>query len=190
MIRALNQLILRVSASLPLFLLTVVVFAVTLVALNRISQGFPALAGGAQPFDMQNGLTPAEVLTQLPGYSDAARRQYRLFTAIDYVFPLAGGLFLAAIAAFCLRWQFPAWYERAAKGAWFPWLLLPTLFDWSENVAAVIAIGAWPETSAAMATALVTAKKLKLGTLVATQGGVALLLLAGVCRWLVARLRA
>ncbi|MBM4197253.1 MAG: hypothetical protein FJ197_09205 [Gammaproteobacteria bacterium] len=65
-----------------------------------------------------NGLTVADVLAQLPGYTEQARAKYRLFTAIDYVFPVAGGLFIAAVA-----------------GVWLPWLMLASLFDWCENVA-------------------------------------------------------
>ncbi len=187
--QALSRLIVRVSSSLPLFALTVAVFAVTLMLLTRISNGFPAIAGGALPFDMQNALTSAQVLEQLPGYTDQARRQYWLFTSIDYVFPFAGGLFLAAIAAFCLRWQFAPLYARAVANQWLPWLMLASLFDWCENLAAIVAINAWPETTATMATALVIAKKLKLGFLFATQGGVALLLLASAGRWLRGKLR-
>ncbi|MBM4197256.1 MAG: hypothetical protein FJ197_09220 [Gammaproteobacteria bacterium] len=189
MLRALNGLIVRISSSLPLFLATVAVFVLTLTALTRISNDFPAIAGGALPFDMQNGLTAADVLAQLPGYTEQARAKYRLFTAIDYVFPVAGGLFIAAVAAFCLRRQFAAVYERAVAGAWLPWLMLASLFDWCENVAAIVAINAWPDTTMAMATAIVVAKKLKLGFLFATQGAVALLALASLGRWVAGRLK-
>ena len=188
--QAVNQLIVRVSASGPLFLLTLAVFAGTLFLLTSISNGFPAIAGGAPPFDMQNGLTAAQVLEQLPGYTDEARRQYLAFTAIDYVFPFAGGLFLAAIAAYCLRKQFAPIYARAVAGNWLAWLMLASLFDWCENIAAITAISAWPGTTEAMATAVVVAKKLKLGFLCATQGGVLLLMLASAVRWALARRRA
>jgi hypothetical protein len=128
-------------------------------------------------------------LQQLPGYTGQARRQYFVFTAIDYVFPFAAGLFLAAIGAFCLRRAFPAVYAALAGRDLLPLLMLSSLFDWCENVAAITAITAWPGTTAAMATAVVVAKKLKLGFLVVTQTLVLLLMLATAGRWIAGKLR-
>jgi hypothetical protein len=65
-----------------------------------------------------------------------------------------------------------------------PLLMLATLFDWCENVAAITAITAWPGTTLAMATAIVAAKKLKLAFMMATQVGVGLLALFAIVRWL------
>ena len=189
MIRALNQLIIRISTSWWWFLITMALAFGSLAALMRIGEGFPAVAGGAQPFDLQNDLTAAEVLAQLPGYSEAARQQYLLFTAIDYVFPLAAGLFLAAIGAFCLRQAFPGVYASLTQRQLLPLLLLSSLFDWCENVAAITAIVAYPETTAAMATAIVVAKKLKLAFLVITQGVTLLLMLAAAGTWIAGRIQ-
>lgn len=189
MLRGLNKLIIRVSGNGWLFAATAIVFVVSLRLLMQIGESFPAVAGGAQPFDLQNALTGEQVLQQLAGYTAEARRQYYLFTAVDYVFPFAAGLFLAAIAAFCLRRSFPAAYTAVAERALFPLLMAGSLFDWCENIAALAAILSWPDTSAGVATALVTAKRLKLTLVIATQLLVALLLLATAGKWAAARLR-
>jgi hypothetical protein len=189
MIGGLNRLIIRISCSGWLFIATTVVFVTSLGALMQIGEAFPAVAGGAQPFDLQNDLTTAQVVDQLRAYTDDARRQYFLFTAIDYVFPLAAGLFLAAIAAFCLRRSFPEAYALAAGRSLFPLLMAGTLFDWVENLAALAAILSYPEVSTGLATALVVAKRLKLTLVVTVQLLVALLLLATAWKWLAARLR-
>lgn len=189
MVQGLNRLVVRVSGSAPLFALATVLAFGSLAVLMRIGEAFPAAAGGAQVFDLQNGLTAAQVLAQLPGYTDEARRLYYAFTAVDYLFPFAASLFLAAIAAFCLRRAFPGAYAAAVARNLLPLVMIPALFDWCENVAALVAITAWPDTSPAMAGAIVVAKRLKLGFLFVAQGGVGLLLLATAARLLLARLR-
>lgn len=189
MIDALNRLIVRISRSRSLFILTLIIAVGAFQALMRVGEDFPSLAGGAQPFDLQNGLSVDDVLLQLPGYSSEARQQYYLFTAIDYVFPLAAGLMLAAIAAFCMRYALPTAFAAVNARRLFPLLLLASLFDWCENVAAVTAIASYPATTSVMATALVIAKRLKLGFLVASQSLTLLLMLAAAGRWLRNRLR-
>ncbi len=178
MLGALNRLIIRVSANPWLFIATTVIFITSLRALMQIGETFPAVAGGAQPFDLQNGLTGEQVLLQLAGYTDAAVRQYSIFTAIDYVFPFAAGLFLAAITAFCLRRAFPGVYAAMAGRKLLPLLMLGSLFDWAENVAAITAILAYPDTTPGMATAIVLAKRLKLACVVISQVLALLLLMA------------
>ncbi len=189
MLRAVNWLIIRTSGNVWLFIVTAVVAFGSLSLLMQIGASFPAVAGGAQPFDLQNGLTAGEVIEQLAGYTDEAHRQYYLFTAIDYVFPFAAGLFLAAIAAFCLRRSFPYAYAMLAERALLPLLMAGSLFDWCENAAALVAILSYPETSAWLASALVAAKRLKLTLVIATQLLVALLVLTTAARWLTARLQ-
>jgi hypothetical protein len=188
MLRAPNRLIVRVSASGGLFAMTMLVMFASLFTLMRIGAAFPAVAGGAQVFDLQNNLTAEQVLDQLPGYSDDARQLYWLFTAIDYVFPFAAGLFLAAIATFCVRLAFPSAYAWITARNLLPLLMLGTLFDWCENVAAITAILAYPATSADMAAAIVVAKRLKLAMVMASWGVVALLLLAAGVTWVRGRL--
>lgn len=182
MLQGLSRLIVRVSGSAPLFVLATVLTIGSLMVLMRIGAAFPAVAGGAQVFDLQNGLTAAQVLGQLPGYTDEARSLYHRFTAVDYLFPFAASLFLAAIAAFCLRRAFPDLYAKALALNLLPLLMLPALFDWCENVAALVAISAWPDTTPGMAAAVVVAKRLKLGTLFPAQGLVGLLVVAAAGR--------
>jgi hypothetical protein len=173
----LNRLIVRTSSSAWLFVGTLAVTFATLRSLTHIGRVlFPPEAGGSEPFDLQNFLTSEQVLAQLPTYTDRAHQLYYAFTAIDYVFPFAAGLFMAATAAFCLRHSFPAFYATLNARNLLPLIMLGTLFDWCENVAAITAIAASPGTTATMAIAVVTAKKLKLGFLVVSQVLVALLL--------------
>lgn len=177
MLGGLNRLIIRISGSALLFVVTTIVAIGCLSALITIGQGFPAVAGGAQPFDLQNGLTADQVLQQLAGYTDEARRQYLIFTAIDYAFPLAAGLSLAAVGAFSLRRGFPGIYATMVRHRLFPLFLAGSLFDWCENIAALTAILIYPDTPAALATGIVVAKRLKLAFVMATQLLVLLLLL-------------
>jgi hypothetical protein len=190
MLWALNGLIVRVSGNGWLFALTTVLAFGSLTILMQIGEAFPAVAGGAQPFDLQNELTAAEVLAQLPGYTEQARGLYLQFSAIDFVFPFAAGLFLAAIAAFSMRHAFPAAYGWLTARSLLPLMMLGTLFDWCENVAALSAIYSWPDTGAGLATAPVIAKKLKLTMVIASQLLAALLLLAAAAAWIGRRLRA
>jgi len=189
MLQRLTGLIVRVSGSAPLFGLVTVLFVGSLALLMRIGAAFPAVAGGAQVFDLQNGLTADQVLAQLPGYTDAARALYLQFTAIDYLFPFAASLFLAATAAFCLRRTFPGAYAVALARNLLPLLMVAALFDWAENVAALTAIQSWPDTTPAMATAVVVAKRLKLAFTVAGQAVVGVLVVATVGRALLRRFR-
>jgi hypothetical protein len=183
MLGALHRLIVRVSANGWLFTATTVVMVACLRALIEIGAGFPAVAGGAPPFDLQNALTAPEVLSQLAGYGDEARRRYFLFTAIDYLFPFAAGVFLAAIIAFCLRRSFPGIYASLDGRRLLPAFMAGSLFDWCENIAALTAILSYLETPAAVATAVVVAKRFKLALVIATQALALLLLLVTAARW-------
>jgi hypothetical protein len=188
MLSALNRLVIRVSGSPWLFIAVTAVMAASLFALLRIGEtGFPPLAGGAQPFDLQNGLTTSQLLEQLPAYTDATRRQYLQFSMIDFVFPLAGGLFIAAVSAFGLRHSFPRAYAALDARRLLPLFMIGTLFDWCENVAALTAIFAWPDTTPAMASAVVIAKRLKLACVFVSQGIALLLLVAAAVRRLARR---
>jgi hypothetical protein len=189
MLRALNQLIIRVSGNGWLFIVTTAVAFTSLSILIRIGESFPAVAGGAQPFDLQNSLTAGQVLSQLALYTDEAEQQYLVFTAIDYVFPFAAGLFLAAIAAFCLRRSFPGAYAAMESRSLYPLLMAGSLFDWCENIAALTAILSWPDTPDGVASAIVIAKRFKLTLVIGTQILVGLLLLATAAKWLVGRSR-
>ena len=177
MLAMLNRLIVRTSSTPWLFVTAFAVNFGTLQAMFQIARRFEAETG-FQPFDLQNGLTPQQVLAQLPAYTDHARQLYFGFTALDYIFPFAGALFMSGIAAFCLRRSFPQLYAALVARNLLPLLMLASLFDWCENVAAITAILSWPDTTTAMATAIVVAKKLKLGFLYTTWSLVAVLVAA------------
>lgn len=189
MIQALNQLVIRTSKSGWQFITVSIVAVVAIRTLTRIGAAFPAASGGSAPFDLQNGLTSAEVVQQLAGYTELARWMYYVFTLIDYVFPFAAGLSLAAAGAFALRHGLPAVYRTFETRALFPLLLLGTAFDWCENIAAVTAIWSYPGDVSTVATLLVAAKRAKLACVVATQLAVALLLIWAAGQYVLRRAR-
>lgn len=186
--KRLHQLILRCSQNGWLFLGALLGFALTLFALLQIGVRFAAVTQGAEPFDLQNDLTLNAIFTQLPIYTDQSRRLYLLFTLIDYLFPLCAGLWVAGAAAFFVRYTLPVFYQRMVERQGFLLLLLPTFFDWAENLASAALIYLAP-TVHWLATLLLLCKQAKLTTLYATQG---LLLLLGLfygVAWLRQRLR-
>lgn len=183
-LRRLNDLIVRISASGWLFVATLAVMVGTLQALLYIGEIFPARSGGVLPFDLQHELRREAVVPQLAGYTAATRQLYFVFTAIDFVFPLAAGLVLAATAAFCLRRVFPLGYAALVGRSLLPLFLAGTVFDWGENVAALVAILSYPETPAGIPTALVLAKRLKLVSSGAAQMLMFLLLVSVGVQWL------
>jgi hypothetical protein len=184
MLQRLNQLIIRISKSGWLVVLTTVIAFGSLAILMQIGNAFPAHASGAQPFDLQNALTPDQVYPQIAGYTERARQLYYLFTTIDYVFPFAAGLFMAAAGAFALRHGLPQIYAGMVSRRLLPLFLIGSAFDWCENVAALAAILSHPDGAGAIATALVAAKRAKLFFVVLTQAlTVVLLLIAGI-RWI------
>jgi hypothetical protein len=187
MLQQLNRLIIRISSSGWLFVATTLVFIGSLSALMQIGNAYPEHAGGAQPFDLQNGLTADQVMPQLAGHTARARELYYLFTAIDYVFPLAAGLFLGAAGAFALRHGLPGVYRAMAERNLFPLFLLGSAFDWCENVAALTAILSYPDVPGAIPALLVAAKRAKLFFVMLTQATVAVLLLIALGSWIRAR---
>lgn len=190
MIQALNQLVIRTSKSGWRFAAVTAVAVAAIRALTRIGTAFPAATGGVAPFDLQNGLTAAEVVQQLAGYTELARWMYYVFTLIDYVFPFAAGLALAAAGAFALRHGFPSVYRTFEARGLFPLFLLGTAFDWCENIAAITAIWRYPGDVSIVAALLVAAKRAKLACVVATQLAVALLLIWSAVKYAAGRMRA
>jgi hypothetical protein len=182
MLEGINQLVLRTSRSPWRFVGVTAIAVIAITTLNRIGTAFPAAAGGATPFDLQNGLTAAEVGQQLAGYTDLARWMYYVFTLIDYVFPFAAGLCLAAAGAFAMRHGFPATYQSFERRGLFPVFLIGTGFDWCENIAAISAIWTYPGDVGAIATLLVIAKRLKLAFVILTQLAVLILLIGAGAR--------
>ena len=181
--KQLHQLVLRCSQNGWLFGGALLGFVLTLLALLQVGERFAAVTQGAEPFDLQNELTLTAIFAQLPTYSDLSRRLYLLFTFIDYLFPLCAGLWVAGAAAFFLRHAAPTLYQWLVQRQGFLLLLLPTFFDWAENLTGAALIYVVP-TARWLATLLLLCKQAKLGTLYMTQGLVVLLALySGVIWW-------
>jgi hypothetical protein len=178
----LQAIIVAIAASGPAYAVVLAVALGSFVALNRIAAGFPPLAGGALPFDLQNGLAVADVYAQLAGWSPGARTRYYAFSAVDWLFPLAAGLFLAATVAFCLRRSLPRAWSWVTRRQLLPLLLLGTACDWLENVFALLAVGLYPQESPLLAVGLVVAKRAKLAALFPSQG-----LMLGLLAWTAAQ---
>ncbi len=187
--QSLNDLMLRFSRSWPLFVLAAVVtFGSLYLFTSVIGPRFAELTGGSPPFDLQNTLTVEQVYAQLPNYSAAARRLYYLFSAIDFAFPLFASLFLAAIAAFSLRYLWPTGYAWITARRLWVLLLLPAVFDWAENVFALTVITAYGQEMRGAAAMMIYAKLGKLSLVTVSQVlGWGLLLLAGL-KWAWVRL--
>lgn len=184
----LNRFIIGCSESWWKFLLIFLSFNVTMFGLQQITSRFPAVTAGDIPFDMQNELRPDDIFAQLEGYTEQAFSLYAGFQAIDYVFPVVAGLFLATVCAFALRHASPALYQTAAGKNLFVLLLIPTAFDFMENFSLLRVVTAWPEQARVAADMAVLAKLGKLNSMnIAFAITGALLLWAGIS-WLKRRL--
>jgi hypothetical protein len=184
MLKALQDLAIRVSRTWWLYLLVVALFAGSLVALNRIGDAFPAHAAGMAPFDLQNDLQASQVYPQIAGYTDRARELYLAFTAIDYGFPFFAGLFIMATLAAALRYAAPGLYTAMVSRTLLPLPMLATVCDWLENVAAAAAVWLYPAELSGLPVALVLAKKAKLAVAGAANLAMGLAVLAALGRWL------
>jgi hypothetical protein len=183
MLTRINSFIIGISVSWWKFLLVFIAFNSTLFGLQNITASFPDISGGHQPFDMQNDLQSYQIFEQLSTYTDQAFSAYSLFQAIDYFFPLFGGLVIAAIAAFSLRHLSTKYYEIAVSKNLFLLMFIPTICDWLENLTLLSVIVAWPEEAGTLAALAVAAKKAKLVTLLIAQPITLLLLLSAALRW-------
>ncbi len=182
MLARLNQFIVNCSTSWWKTLLLLAGQTSSLLVLLRIEAGFPAIASGATPFDMQNQLTVTQIFEQLPGYSDAAFRSYFVFQAVDFVFPLLGGLFMAAVFSFALRHAAPGWYATAVNWKLLVLLLAATLFDYLENLNFFWVVNVWPDEAMVAAQLGVLAKQAKLACMSLVFGLTGLLLLVALVR--------
>jgi hypothetical protein len=165
----LHTLILRTSRSLGAFLALALAFGLLLIALLRTGDAFARVTSGYRPFDLQNGLGVENIATQLPLYTDASRRFYALFALFDAVFPLVGGLMTAAAAAFLTGRTSPVTYARIEARRGFLAFMLPTLFDWLENIVILVTLFAAPPGIRVLWGMLVAFKKLKLASLAVSQ---------------------
>lgn len=189
MLRKVNQFIVACSQSWWKFLLIFLGQTGTMQVLMRISGEFPAVTAGDVPFDMQNMLKPDQVFTQLEGYSERAFDLYMIFQATDYFFPLFAGLLLATICAFSLRHWSPDLYATALARNLFVLLLIPTVFDWLENINLLWAVMAWPEPAVVAANLAVAAKMAKLTTMGIAFLVTGVLLLGAAGNWVMQRVR-
>ena len=182
----LNDLITLFSRSAALFVLAfVVAFGSLFAVFGPIQLAFAEATHGLLPFDLQHQLTTAEISEQLPEYTELARQLYYAFSFVDFFFPFFAAIFMAAIAAFSLRYLAPGAYAWADQRKLFPILMLATAFDWLENVCALLVISQYPTEMSATAGLLVLAKQGKLVFVAISQVvGWSLLLAATVKRLL------
>ena len=184
MLARLNGFIVDCSKSWWKVLLLFVGQSATMQGLNVITGRFPDITAGDVPFDMQNTLTPDQIFEQLAGWTDAAFSSYYLFQAIDFLFPLLAGLFLASVCAFALRHAAPGWYEVAVARHLFVLLLLATAFDYLENIHMLWAVIAWPEQVQVAAQLAVLSKMGKLASMGLGFAATGLFLLVALGRWI------
>jgi len=184
MLKAVNGFIVNCSESWWKILLLFLGQMATMQGLNAITGRFPGITAGDIPFDMQNDLQPGQIFEQLAGYTDQAFSDYYLFQAIDFVFPLLAGLFLASLFTFGLRHAAPGWYVFVRARNLLVLMLLPVLFDYLENVHMLWVVSVWPEQVEIAAQLGVAAKQAKLATLFTAFGLTGLALLAALARWL------
>ena len=170
-------------------------FGLTFGQLIAVTGEFPALALDTSlgeaivPFDMQNDLTPTQLFAQLAVWSEQSFARYSWFQAVDFLFPLVGGLMSATLAALGLRLLSPKYYSIAVAKKLFLLFFIATCFDWLENAGFIWVLAAWPEESMQAARFAITAKKLKLFFLNIFQPVWVLLLLTGTIVWLYRKLR-
>ena len=181
--QALNRLVIRVSQSAWLFIFSAVfAFGSLYFVFFNINDVFEIMVD-AQMFDFQNDLTVDRIFEQLPNYSYAARKLYFAFIFVDFFFPFFAGLVLAAAAAFALRHLSAKWYDSFDGKNLFALFFIPTVFDWCENIFALIVINGYPNELTFAATMLVLAKKGKLASVMLMQACTWLLLLMTALKW-------
>lgn len=187
MLASLNALIIDCSRSWWKFLIVLLVQTASLQVLQRISNEFPSVAGGAPPFDMQNALTAEEVFRQLEGYTEQAFDLYAVFQAVDFVFPIFAAFLIASVSAFALRNLSEKFYGVAQAKSLFVILLLPALFDYLENIFFLWTVNAWPNQVQIAADLAVASKMGKLTTMGMAFVIAILLLLGAAGAWVMHR---
>lgn len=183
MLARVNRFIISCSESWWKVLLLFVAQMSTFQLMNRITARFPDVTADDIPFDMQNDLTAPAIFEQLAGYSDEAFRLYYQFQALDYLFPVFAGLFLASLFAFGLRHAAPGWYAIASARNLLVLMLAPTLFDYLENIHLLWVVMAWPDISDTVAQLAVAAKRAKLACLYLAFAATGAALLAALLQW-------
>ncbi|MEC9375285.1 MAG: hypothetical protein VYA80_02810 [Pseudomonadota bacterium] len=177
MVQKLQDFIIDCSHSWWKFLLIFAGQAISIVILNNISQKFLSATDNFPPFDMQNSLTSSEIYIQLASYTPDAFNLYYLFQAVDYFFPLFAGLMLAIAGTFGLRHAWPNMYQKILERKLLWLFLIPTIFDWLENITLLRVVVAWPEQANLAANLAIFAKNGKLFSMNVVFATVGLLLL-------------
>jgi hypothetical protein len=108
--------------------------------------GVPRLlefGGGVRPLDAQLGYGPGDVYSLLTKYGGEGRRHYALFLAVDMVYAVSYGLFLAGLLRIVLR----ALGIRAGS-SWNYLCVLPIAAgsaDCIENASFLVLLAAYPD---------------------------------------------
>jgi len=179
-----TDLVVRVSHSFFLWIMSAI-FAFGSLAFVFMNLRVPfEKTVGSPMFDFQNSLTVEQIYAQLPLYDESMFALYRAFLFVDFYFPFFAGLVMAAAGAFAWRHLMPARYDVIKSRNLFALFLIPTLFDWSENIFAIIVVDAYPDEVRWAATLLVLCKMGKLATVMLAQGIVLLSLVAAGLKWL------
>ncbi|MDP6415238.1 MAG: hypothetical protein QGG54_09475, partial [Gammaproteobacteria bacterium] len=179
-----NNLVIKTSQSPWLFINTFIfAFGSLAFVFMNINTSFEAIVG-AQIFDLQNNLTVDQIFTQLANYDDSARALYHAFLFIDFYFPFFAGLVMAAAGAFAWRHLLPKYYEIICSRNLFIVFLIPTLFDWGENIFALTVVNAWPNELGWAADGLILCKQGKLASIICFQAVVFLSLILALVKWL------
>ena len=187
--RSLNDLIIRWSRPWwPLLAAAAAGFG-SFQVLRLIGERFAAVTGGYRPFDLQNPLSLAEIVEQLPRYTVASRTVYWIFIAADMVFPVVAALPLALVLAKVLRGIGRPWAGRGLQHGLALTPLLLAVLDWIENGFFVATVALYPRDITAWATLALTIKATKVGLLALSNTAIACLVLYAAIRWLKARRR-
>lgn len=185
----LNRLILSWSRSWWLLLGVVLLFVLSFQSLFIIGDWFAAITAGYQPFDLQNPLSVAAVLAQLPSYTSQSRAIYGLFVVADTIFPALGVLPSALVLARSLEALGITRTRPALASRLVLVVLLPAPLDWLENACYVAAIGLYPGDVTLWATLGVTLKATKIGLGLACNLAILPISMYAVWRWAVPRLQ-
>jgi len=182
-----NDLVIRTSKS-PWLFINSAIFAFGSLAFVFMNINVPfEVIVGAQMFDFQNSLTTEQIFTQLKNYDESARALYHAFLFIDFYFPFFAGLVMAAAGAFAWRHLSPRHYEAIRMRNLFIIFMIPTFFDWGENLFALTVVNAWPDELGWAAAGLVLCKKCKLASMMFLQAVVFLSLVLALLKWLGAK---
>jgi len=187
--RSLNSLIIRWSRPWwPLLAAAAAGFG-SFQLLLLIGDRFATVTGGYRPFDLQNPLSLAEMVEQLPRYTEASRTLYWIFIVADMVFPVVAALPLVLLLAKALRAIGGAWTGRALRRGLALTPLLVAVLDWVENGFFVATVALYPGDITVWATLALVMKATKIGLLALSNTAIAGLAFYAGIRWLHARRR-